>query len=140
MIKRIGRGSVRILIASDVAARGIDIPHLDMVINAELPVDSIGYLHRAGRTARMGRRGVVLNLLSDHDVPLYSKVSKVMKYKVPNFKETMVNPPRKTLLPSRMVETRDGKLKKRVNVDPWLKESPANFVSKIYRHDFEIQD
>ncbi|XP_063680054.1 uncharacterized protein LOC134815449 [Bolinopsis microptera] len=93
VMKRIGRGSVRILIASDVASRGIDIPGLDVVINGQLPVDSTGYLHRAGRTARMGNAGVVLNFLSNYDVPLYSAITDAMKKKVPNLNDTMRGPP-----------------------------------------------
>ena len=113
------------------------VQHYSQVINAQLPVDSIGYLHRAGRTARMGSAGVVLNFLSDYDVPLYNKISSVMRKKVPNFNDTMISPPNP--------EKRQQKLdtanlnRRRQSVDPWLHDSPSNFVSKVYRSDFEIK-
>ncbi|KAL5258407.1 hypothetical protein ACHWQZ_G009044 [Mnemiopsis leidyi] len=137
VMKRIGRGSIRILIASDVASRGIDIPGLDVVINAQLPVDTTAYLHRAGRTARMGNSGVVLNFLSEYDVPLYNQIRDVMKKKVPIFNETMVGPanPEKR---RQKLDTTDVNNRKQ-NVDPWLHDNPSNFVSKLYRSEFEIE-
>lgn len=50
------RGDYRALIVSDVAARGLDLPDCDAVINLELPSDAAHYAHRAGRTGRAGRR------------------------------------------------------------------------------------
>ncbi len=54
--------SVRLLIATDVAGRGIDVPDLDLVINYELPQQPDVYVHRIGRTGRAGRRGVAISL------------------------------------------------------------------------------
>ncbi|KAL6771157.1 hypothetical protein ACKKBF_B34165 [Auxenochlorella protothecoides x Auxenochlorella symbiontica] len=57
-------GRFRALLVSDVAARGLDIPDCDAVFNLELPTDASHYAHRAGRTARAGRSGVVVSLVS----------------------------------------------------------------------------
>lgn len=57
------RGKVRLLLATDVAARGLDIPGIDYVINLEVPEDARAYLHRAGRTARAGAEGTVITLV-----------------------------------------------------------------------------
>ncbi|WP_370285210.1 DEAD/DEAH box helicase [Pseudooceanicola nanhaiensis] len=51
-------GRARVCVATDVAARGIDLPNLDLVIHAELPTNSEGLLHRSGRTGRAGRKGI----------------------------------------------------------------------------------
>ncbi|KRM68319.1 DEAD/DEAH box helicase [Apilactobacillus ozensis] len=61
-------GRVKLLLTTDVAARGIDIPKLPAVINYDLPDDAIDYIHRVGRTGRMGEKGVVLNFGDDHDL------------------------------------------------------------------------
>jgi len=85
VMKRIQKGKLRILIATDIAARGIDIPYLDVVINAQLPRDGVGYMHRAGRTARMGESGLVLNFLTNHDVELYNGLFDIYRRKIPRF-------------------------------------------------------
>ena len=57
------RGALRFLVATDVAARGIDIPDLSHVIQYEPPEDPEAYIHRAGRTGRMGSSGVAIRWL-----------------------------------------------------------------------------
>jgi ATP-dependent RNA helicase DeaD len=61
----IKQGSVRFLVATDIAARGIDISDLSHVIQYDVPKDPESYIHRAGRTARAGNTGLVLTLVSD---------------------------------------------------------------------------
>lgn len=60
-------GSLRILVASDLVARGIDLPTLDNVINYDLPASAAGYVHRVGRTARAGRPGKAITLVETRE-------------------------------------------------------------------------
>ncbi len=64
VFERFSRGSVKVLVATDVAARGLDVSGLDLVIHFDLPDDHKSYIHRSGRTARGGAPGVVVTLLT----------------------------------------------------------------------------
>jgi hypothetical protein len=85
----------------------------------------------------MGNAGVVVNFLSEYDVPLYNKISGVMRRKVPNFNDTMAGPPNPSKRQQKL-DTKDSNRRKQ-SVDPWLHDRPSNFVSKLYRSDFEIK-
>ncbi|MBL8957266.1 MAG: DEAD/DEAH box helicase [Myxococcaceae bacterium] len=62
VMKRFKSGAVRLLIATDVAARGLDIDHLNLVVNHDVPTNAEIYTHRIGRTGRAGREGVAITL------------------------------------------------------------------------------
>lgn len=65
------KGRIKILIVTDVAARGIDIPFLDNVINFDFPDSENLFIHRVGRTARLGRIGNNFNLISSIELPYF---------------------------------------------------------------------
>ena len=65
VMARVRRGALRFLVATDVAARGIDIPDLSHVIQYEPPEDPEAYIHRTGRTGRMGSSGVAISLVAE---------------------------------------------------------------------------
>jgi superfamily II DNA/RNA helicase len=73
-LKKFREGKISLLVATDVAARGIDIEHVGRVINYHLPQKHDNYLHRVGRTARAGREGLVINLVTERDEPLMAKL------------------------------------------------------------------
>merc|ERR1711936_1203604 len=74
-----------ILIATDVASRGLDIPHVDVVVNFDIPTHSKDYIHRVGRTARAGRSGKAITLVSQYDVELYQRIEKLIGKKLPKY-------------------------------------------------------
>jgi len=61
-------GKTRILLSTDLLARGIDIQQLSLVINYDLPREKETYIHRIGRSGRYGRKGVAINLIGDRDI------------------------------------------------------------------------
>ncbi|MHB8585763.1 MAG: DEAD/DEAH box helicase [Thermoplasmatota archaeon] len=67
-------GEAKILVATDVAARGLDIPAVTHVINFEMPEDSDAYVHRAGRTARAGRKGRIITITSEQDRDAFTQM------------------------------------------------------------------
>ena len=67
-VAKLKQGSLSVLIATDVAARGLDIPAVDLVINHNVPAAPSDYIHRCGRTARAGRTGRALTLVTQYDV------------------------------------------------------------------------
>lgn len=82
-IKAFREGQVKILVATDVAARGIDIPGVAYVINYELPDTPDNYVHRIGRTARAGREGEAIAFCSAEEVDLLVQIEKLMKISIP---------------------------------------------------------
>lgn len=76
VLERVRKGTLRFLVATDVAARGLDIPELSHVIQYELPEDPEGYIHRSGRTGRAGASGVAISLISGFESVNLSRISK----------------------------------------------------------------
>lgn len=74
--------NMNILVATDVAARGLDIKGVDMVINFELPNDSESYVHRIGRTGRAGTTGQAFSLVGDKDIESLSRIEEYLKHKL----------------------------------------------------------
>ncbi|MDR2313225.1 MAG: DEAD/DEAH box helicase [Spirochaetaceae bacterium] len=74
----------RVLVATDVAARGLDIEALALVINYDLPADAENYVHRIGRTARAGKTGKALSLVSEQDVYELADIEKYIGKKIPS--------------------------------------------------------
>ncbi|HNU80103.1 MAG TPA: DEAD/DEAH box helicase [Bacillota bacterium] len=67
------KGDIKLLVASDIAARGLDIKGVTHIFNLDLPEDPKGYLHRAGRTGRMGESGTVVSIVTEREVPFLRK-------------------------------------------------------------------
>ncbi|KHD25089.1 ATP-dependent RNA helicase SrmB [Vibrio caribbeanicus] len=78
-IARFRDGTVNVLLATDVAARGIDLPDVSHVINYDMPRSADVYLHRIGRTARAGKKGNAVSLVEAHDQPMLDRVARYVK-------------------------------------------------------------
>lgn len=74
--------NMNILVATDVAARGLDIKGVDLVINYELPMDSESYVHRIGRTGRAGTTGQAFSMVGDKDIEALTRIEDYLKHKI----------------------------------------------------------
>mmetsp|Transcript_10390 Transcript_10390/g.11868 ORF Transcript_10390/g.11868 Transcript_10390/m.11868 type:complete len:455 (+) Transcript_10390:114-1478(+) len=78
-------GARNILIATDVASRGLDIPSVDLVINYDVPSNGKDYIHRVGRTARAGKSGRAVTMVTQYDVELYQRIEAMIDQKLDAF-------------------------------------------------------
>jgi ATP-dependent RNA helicase DeaD len=84
-------GSVRIVVATDVAARGLDVDGITHVVNYDLPEDTESYVHRIGRTGRMGKKGQAWSFVSKEDVTILDRISSTWNMKIPLVKIPELN-------------------------------------------------
>jgi len=112
------QGQIRVLVATDVAARGLDIEELSHVINFELPNNPEDYVHRIGRTGRAGAKGFAISLVSKEENSLLVDIEKLLGIKIKSeqisgfeLKETSVNDSKKSA-PSEEQRTKRGGLSK----------------------------
>ncbi|MNW35316.1 DEAD-box ATP-dependent RNA helicase CshA [compost metagenome] len=76
VLRRFREGKIHVLVASDVAARGLDIEDLSLVVNLDPPIDSEHYVHRVGRTGRMGRAGLAVSIITPKEQFIIRKFSR----------------------------------------------------------------
>jgi len=90
-VKRLGAlnkfkaGQRNILVATDVASRGLDIPNVDLVLNFDIPSHGKDYIHRVGRTARAGKAGRSVSFVTQYDVEAYQRLEALIGQKLPEF-------------------------------------------------------
>lgn len=75
----------RVLVATDVASRGLDIPTVELVLNFDVPRTQEDYVHRVGRTARAGRKGCAITLLSQYDIDIFKEIETYLGIRMDEF-------------------------------------------------------
>jgi ATP-dependent RNA helicase RhlE len=81
-LQRFRTGQITVLVATDVAARGIDIPKISHVFNYDLPEEPESYIHRIGRTARAGKTGTAISLCCSEELDLLHDIEKLLKHEI----------------------------------------------------------
>lgn len=109
-------GKVQVLVATDIAARGIDIKDLVWVVNYGLPKTAIYYLHRCGRVARGGRKGLVYNLVASHDSKMINQINTA----IANQKHLNLD-----VIPEEKLKSQEAKMVKKPEI-----KAPATFRGK----------
>jgi ATP-dependent RNA helicase RhlE len=99
-------GSLQVLVATDIAARGIDIDQLPQVVNYELPNVPEDYVHRIGRTGRAGSTGEAMSLVMNEELPLLKDIERFSKQVIPRIKIEGFNP---ALIPDPVSTTADAR-------------------------------
>jgi ATP-dependent RNA helicase DeaD len=92
VMKNFRNGTIEVLVATDVAARGLDVNEVDLIVNYELPYDTEDYVHRIGRTGRAGRKGTAVSLVAGREIYLMQRIqrftnAKIERTKVPSQEE-----------------------------------------------------
>lgn len=80
LMKEFRSGSSRVLITTDLLARGIDVQQVSLVINYDLPTNRENYIHRIGRGGRFGRKGVAINFVTNDDVRMLRDIERKFLY------------------------------------------------------------
>lgn len=83
-VNQFHEGSIRILIATDIVARGIDISEVTHVINFDLPEIPENYIHRIGRTGRADKNGIAISFITEREQPLQEAIEALMKLRIPD--------------------------------------------------------
>ena len=133
VFKRFRDGGIELLVATDVAARGLDIDDIDMVFNYDLPQDCEDYVHRIGRTGRAGREGKAVSFVYGRDVYKLESISRYIRHsirreKIPSLEEVQGKRANK------MFE----KLKDRIDEGQFHSDSP--FIDRLLGQGYAATD
>ncbi|ELP92108.1 ATP-dependent rRNA helicase rrp3, putative [Entamoeba invadens IP1] len=85
-LEKFKSGKRSLLVATDVASRGLDIPDVDFVINYDCPVEPKDYIHRVGRTARAGKSGMAITIVTQYSLEFYQRIETMIEKKLDEYK------------------------------------------------------
>lgn len=133
------RGEIKVLVATDVAARGIDVPSISHVVNYGLPKHGEDYIHRIGRTGRAGRSGVAINLVQHGDRFKWQRIERLLPVRVEVLEIEGLEPQRAPK--PRMGAGRDGGSgRNHQSKERWSNDRKERSRSPAPRRDSRIDD
>ena len=114
------RGEFRYLIATDVAARGIDIDNITHVINYDLPLEKESYVHRTGRTGRAGQKGKAITFVTPFEDRFLSEIEEYIGFEIPN----------RTAPSKEEVSNKKSAFEAKMKVEPTIKKAKSEQLNK----------
>ena len=128
-------GTIRFLVASDVAARGLDIPNVSHVFNFDVPSHAEDYVHRIGRTGRAGRKGTALMICNPRDEKNFADVERLVKLEIPRVENPLkAEPPKEKAQDEKPKRSKGGSRKKeeapQVEAAPESSEKPSEMPKR----------
>ena len=116
------KGEVRVLVATDIASRGIDVPDVSCVVNMELPLETESYVHRIGRTARAGESGAAISLVSGDEPTQLKAIERFIKKTIPVDRDHPLH--------DEFAEKKTGKQNDGLPQAPWVHPANRNRTNK----------
>jgi ATP-dependent RNA helicase SrmB len=127
-MKQLRRGRLKVLVATDVASRGLDLVHISHVINLNLPLKADTYIHRAGRAGRDGSRGIALSIVDSLDWPRVGRIERYLQQPLKRRKIAGLEPTKPEPQASKQAKKSKAKVKARKKTD--LKPGKSRKKSK----------
>ncbi|MFD2617606.1 DEAD/DEAH box helicase [Terrilactibacillus laevilacticus] len=120
VMKEFKLGKFRYLVATDIAARGIDVDDISLVINYDIPLEKESYVHRIGRTGRAGKKGLAITFMTSRDEPILEEIQDYIGFKL-----------KKETLPTRQnVLKHQASFQKTISETPKLKRDKSESLNK----------
>jgi superfamily II DNA/RNA helicase len=124
-IMNMRRGRVRLLVATDVAARGLDVPGITHVINFDLPKNAEDYVHRIGRTGRAGATGIAISFVSYREIDQLTRIERYIGQSLPQQVIAGLEPARPLRSSNRSSGSRPGTGRPSGATNKWRPSTPA---------------
>ena len=125
------RGQVRVLVATDIASRGIDVPEVSCVVNMELPLETESYVHRIGRTARAGESGAAISFVTGEERGQLKAVERFIRKTIPVDRDHPFH--------SDAVDRKTGHQDKGLPQAPWVHPANRNRNNRKRQHHTSFQ-
>ena len=125
------RGEVRVLVATDIASRGIDVPDVSCVVNMELPLETESYVHRIGRTARAGESGAAISFVTGEERAQLKAVERFIRKTIPIDRDHPFH--------SETAEIRNGKQGEGLPQPAWVHPANRNRNNRKRQHHKSFQ-
>jgi ATP-dependent RNA helicase SrmB len=124
-MKQLRRGRLKVLVATDVASRGLDLAHISHVINLNLPLKADSYIHRAGRAGRDGSQGIAVSIVDSLDWPRVGRIERYLQQPLKRRKIEGLEPSKPEPQANKQAKKSKAKAKKKADIKPGVKSGKS---------------